>query len=454
MQRTKYKILSSRSSSTYNSDQCRVQWTLVSMRPARPNVLYALADDIAPGAYSPYNDRSLLSTPNIAEVARHGLTFDAAYSETSVCAPSRYSLLTGNHAYRGRRSCGVWDYPAPSQIMPGQMTLGGLLQAAGYATYFVGKVHLGGGMGERSPAQPERAPGGPLAHGFNGSYVLMRGHQTDRPSGGPYIFMSDDRDRVLPSGGGAPIAEFTACDAEPGDSPLPRRNWTSTVGSCLARRASAMIASTALPFFLFYSSNAAHGPYYPPEKFEDGTPVLGASQLGPEADMIVEFDRALGSLLRAVVARQLLASTLVVVTSDKYQQQPCSALEPCALSPSLTCHVLSPVMSSPSSPLFPPLLSPARHSNPVLASGGGCPASHIRTAGARGQGPGASVTNVSHWQAIKRTSSYCPPWRRSSDGALHRMHGVMRGYKGTPYEGGGCGSTWFDLIWLGLAWLG
>ena len=323
----------------------------------KPNIVYLMADDIGP-AYGPWNNRSLLHTPAIDELARHGATFTQAYADTALCAPSRYSALTGNHAHRGHKRWGVWGYGAPSAMVEGQQTLGEMLQAEGYATLFAGKWHLGGGVSQEScqswclPKREKlslkcswdackgcsgcgnadggdelstRAPDGPLQHGFHRSRTLWRGVQES-----PRAFFDDDRDRLLPTD--MPYADWTPCAggselaalAMMGDGDVAPWNatrdvWTANAGPCLGAWAVEAIRTAPTPFFLYYSSQAAHAPHRPPAQFLDQGKVRGASRMGNTADMMVEADRALGALVSAVEKRGQLANTIVVFTADNGQ---------------------------------------------------------------------------------------------------------------------------------------
>ncbi len=64
--------------------------------PLRPNIVYILADDLGYGDLSSYGQQ-LFSTPHIDKLAENGLKFTQHYSGSTVCAPSRSSLLTGQH---------------------------------------------------------------------------------------------------------------------------------------------------------------------------------------------------------------------------------------------------------------------------------------------------------------------------------------------------------------------
>ena len=109
-----------------------------------PNVLLVLADDMGWGDARVYNPDSRIQLPNIEQLAAEGMRFTNAHAPTAVCAPSRYSLLTGNYSWRGRDQRGVWTYFLESQILSGQKTIGNLLSESGYNSAFIGKWHMGG----------------------------------------------------------------------------------------------------------------------------------------------------------------------------------------------------------------------------------------------------------------------------------------------------------------------
>jgi len=137
--------------------------------PVKPNIIYILADDLGYGDLGCYG-QDLIETPNIDRLAAAGMRFTQHYSGSAVCAPSRCVLLTGlhtGHAYvRGNdewRDRGeVWDYRAmiADSILEGQrplpsetVTLGKLLQAAGYRTGMIGKWGLGAPHTESIPTR-------------------------------------------------------------------------------------------------------------------------------------------------------------------------------------------------------------------------------------------------------------------------------------------------------------
>lgn len=123
----------------------------------KPNIVYILADDLGYGDLSCYG-QTKFSTPNIDRLAANGLKFTQHYSGTTVCAPSRSSLMTGLHTghtfIRGNK--GMIDeagnriegqYPIPDELV----TMAELLKEEGYITGAFGKWGLGGPGTEGDP---------------------------------------------------------------------------------------------------------------------------------------------------------------------------------------------------------------------------------------------------------------------------------------------------------------
>ena len=76
-----------------------------------PNVIYILADDLGYGDLGCYNKKSKIFTPNIDILASEGMIFTDMHSTSSVCTPTRYSILTGEYAWRTKMKSGVlWSY--------------------------------------------------------------------------------------------------------------------------------------------------------------------------------------------------------------------------------------------------------------------------------------------------------------------------------------------------------
>ncbi len=102
---------------------------------AKPNILVVMADQLAPhftGAYG----HPLVRTPAMDALAERGARFDAAYCNFPLCAPSRFSMMSGQMA----SDIGAWDNAAefPASIP----TLAHYLNLAGYRTVLAGKMHF------------------------------------------------------------------------------------------------------------------------------------------------------------------------------------------------------------------------------------------------------------------------------------------------------------------------
>jgi hypothetical protein len=87
----------------------------------RPNILIFFADDMGRGDSRIYNTSSNLppAQPTIEAFAASGMVFNDAHTQAALCAPSRYSILTGNYPWRGRKEGGSWHLNDNSQFMDG-----------------------------------------------------------------------------------------------------------------------------------------------------------------------------------------------------------------------------------------------------------------------------------------------------------------------------------------------
>lgn len=111
--------------------------------PQKPNIIYILADDLGYGDLGCYGQEKF-ETPNIDKLADEGIRFTNHYSGSTVCAPSRSSLLTGLHTghapVRGNREI----QPEGQQPMPAETrTIAHELKDRGYNTACIGKWGLG-----------------------------------------------------------------------------------------------------------------------------------------------------------------------------------------------------------------------------------------------------------------------------------------------------------------------
>ena len=109
----------------------------------KPNIVFILADDMGVGDVSCLNAESKIQTPALDTLASEGRIFTDAHSGSSVCTPTRYSLLTGRHAWRTTLKERVLNAYSPCLIPKGRDTVASLLKRNGYKTAMIGKWHLG-----------------------------------------------------------------------------------------------------------------------------------------------------------------------------------------------------------------------------------------------------------------------------------------------------------------------
>ena len=298
----------------------------------QPNIVFILGDDLGIGDVGLTKSASSpIPTPNIDALARQGMTFTNANTSASVCAPSRYSALTGNYTFRGRDKWGVWIYNYVSNLLAGQKTAGDVLRAAGYETAYVGKTHLGGDFYQKNSNQFYRGKDGSqvdftrqfqngvLDHGFDYSYILTNGVQNE-----PYAFFENDK--FLPLNPNQPNMVLLPAGQKGNSIVLTAgygdANWDSSLaGPRLLQKAVGFIDrhytqyGREKPFFLYLSTEAIHVPNTPPTSF-DGFPVKGVTGIDAKADMIYEFDLEVGEIVSALQQRGLANNTLIIVTSD------------------------------------------------------------------------------------------------------------------------------------------
>ena len=116
----------------------------VSAATTRPNVLFILTDDQRADALGLGGARHL-KTPNLDRLGREGVHFKNAFCTTSLCSPSRASILSGLYAHAHGVTDNFTEYPAALRSFPM------VLRSAGYTTGYVGKWHMGEGNDEPRP---------------------------------------------------------------------------------------------------------------------------------------------------------------------------------------------------------------------------------------------------------------------------------------------------------------
>ncbi|MCM1138817.1 MAG: arylsulfatase [Duncaniella sp.] len=122
-------------------------------KPASPNVIFILADDLGIGDTSPYGQK-LIKTPNLDRMEREGMKFTQSYAGTAVSAPSRASLMTGQHTGHTHIRGNMRHDPEGQVAMPDSTyTMARLFKDAGYATGCFGKWGLGYPGSESDPTK-------------------------------------------------------------------------------------------------------------------------------------------------------------------------------------------------------------------------------------------------------------------------------------------------------------
>jgi arylsulfatase A-like enzyme len=282
--------------------------------PAKPNIVFILADDIGYGDFSCYG-ATKVKTPNIDRLAARGMRFTDAHSASAVCTPSRYALMTGQYAWRNPAGDHILPGNAPLSIPPGTLTVPALLRAAGYRTAAVGKWHLG--LGDTAPDWNIDIKPGPLEVGFDECFIIPA--TGDRA---PCVYVENHR--VHNYDPKDPITvDYTDCI--PGHSNLvagigrigmmtggQAALWKDTeiAETLTARGISFIEQNKARPFFLYLATHDIHVPRMPAARFR------GSSQAGVRGDVIQEFDWCVGEVLTTLEKLKLADNTLVFVTSD------------------------------------------------------------------------------------------------------------------------------------------
>jgi arylsulfatase A-like enzyme len=302
---------------------------------ARPNIVLIYADDLGYGDVGCYGAKRV-KTPHIDKLAAEGLRFTDAHATSATCTPSRYSMLTGEYAWR-KKGTGVLPGDAKLIIDPNRATLASLLKSAGYVTGAIGKWHLGLGSGTNATDWNEDIKPGPAELGFNYSFIMpatgdrvpcvyVENHRvvglqsqdplrvsfaTNKLGNEPTGRENPELLKVKPSHG----HDFTIVD---GISRIgymtggAAARWKDEdIADVLTRRAVSFIEQNrGKPFFLYFSTHDIHVPRVPHPRF------AGKTQMGPRGDVIVQLDWCVGEIMTALKQQKLDENTLVIFSSD------------------------------------------------------------------------------------------------------------------------------------------
>lgn len=298
----------------------------------KPNIVLIYADDVGYGDLSCYG-ATAVKTPNLDRIAQRGVRFTDAHSSSATCTPSRYTMLTGEYAWR-RKGTGVLPGDARLILDTERLSWPGMLKKAGYRTGVVGKWHLGLGAGNLDWNQ-EIKPG-PLEVGFDSAFLLPA--TGDRV---PCVYVKDRR--VVGLDPRDPIrVDYT----KPiGDEPTGKKNpellrvkpshghdmaivnGVSRIGYMTGGKSALwddekmaarfveeggkfLEESRREPFFLYFATHDIHVPRLPEKRFQ------GRTGMGPRGDAIAQLDWTVGEILKKLDRLKLTENTMVMFSSD------------------------------------------------------------------------------------------------------------------------------------------
>ncbi|MEN8247374.1 MAG: arylsulfatase [Bacteroidota bacterium] len=297
----------------------------------KPNIVIFYVDDLGYADVSCYGAKGVV-TPNVDQLASEGIMFTDAHSPAATCTPSRYSLLTGEYAFRNNAAILPGD--APLLIDTSKLTIPKMLKKAGYTSAVVGKWHLGLGLGDVD-WNAEVSPG-PLEVGFDYSFLLpatgdrvptvyLEGHEVVGLSSDDPIEVSyKEKVGNRPTGIENPELLRYKADVQHSETIV---NGVSRIGSMAGGDSALWVdeefpdiftqkavdfinKSKDDPFFLFFSFHDIHVPRLPNERFS------GKSSMGPRGDAIVQMDWMTGRIMEELKTLGLEENTLIIFTSD------------------------------------------------------------------------------------------------------------------------------------------
>ena len=310
--------------------------TLAVEAASKPNLILILSDDLGYGDLGCYG-ATRIKTPNVDRLAAQGLRFTTAYAPASTCTPTRYSLLTGEYAWRQpAKKTSILDGDAPLCIKPGCCTLPSVLHEGGYQTGVVGKWHLGLGDGQTRVDFNKEINPGPLEVGFDYSYIIPA--TVDRV---PSVWIENHKVVGLDPADPIEVSYLKNISDEPTGLEHPELlkqpadaqhactiiNGISRIGYMKGGKAARFkdeeLGDTVVaksiefierhqdqPFFLYVGMFEPHVPRTPPPRF------TGTSDCGIRGDVIRQIDWGTGQIMGALDRLKLADNTLVLFSSD------------------------------------------------------------------------------------------------------------------------------------------
>ena len=255
----------------------------------KPNIIFILSDDIAQGDIGCYGQK-LIQTPNLDRMASEGTRCTQAYCGTTVCAPSRTSLMTGLHMGHSPVRANREIKPEGQMPLPADtFTVAQLLKSAGYTTACIGK--WGMGMFDTT--------GSPLKKGFDHffGYNCQRHAHSYFPT---YLYNDDKRFELPGNDGNEKIT---------GKGAIYSQDLIANETLKFVRE------NKARPFFLYYSVTLPHGTFQINDQgiYKDKP---WTEEQKNYAAMVTRLDTDVGRLLALLKELGLDEKTLVVFSGD------------------------------------------------------------------------------------------------------------------------------------------
>ncbi|WNC69132.1 arylsulfatase [Thalassotalea nanhaiensis] len=297
----------------------------------KPNVVIFYVDDLGFGDLSSYG-MTATKTPNVDELAAQGIRFTDAHSSAATCTPSRYSLLTGQYAFRNNAAILPGD--APLIIDHTKPTLPKMMKKAGYKTAVVGKWHLGLGRGEVDWNKDVKP--GPLELGFDYSFLMpatgdrvptvyLENHKVvNLDPSDPITISYEKRVGDRPVGTESPELLKQTADLQHSATIV---NGISRIGWMKGGKSAEWVdedfpqvftdkaidfiqESKDEAFMLFFPFHDIHVPRVPNKMF------AGKSGMGPRGDAILQMDWMTGRIVDELKKQGLYENTLIIYSSD------------------------------------------------------------------------------------------------------------------------------------------
>ncbi len=301
----------------------------------QPNVIVILADDLGYGDLECDGAKNV-ATPNVNRLAGEGIKFTNTHAVAATSTPSRYSLLTGEYAWR-RPGTDVAPGNAGMIIRPEMYTMADMFRNSGYSTAAIGKWHLG--LGDKTGTQDWNAPLPSSLSDIGFDYHYIMAATADRV---PCVFIEDGKVANYDPENPIYVNYYRNFEGEPTgkDNPELLYNQRSSHGhdmsivngigrigymkgggkalwkdeniaDSITSHAIDFIRSNAdRPFFMYFCTNDVHVPRFPHERFR------GKNPMGVRGDAIAQFDWSVGEIMRTLDELGIADNTLVILTSD------------------------------------------------------------------------------------------------------------------------------------------